>query len=322
MAHLAVTLLGPLCVTLDSVPLTTFRSRKAQALLAFLAAESHRPHARESLAALLWPDRPDAKALRSLSYTLSRLRRVIGDRDASPPFLAITRDTLQLTLSSHCTCDLAEFTACIKANRLDVATAESLRRGLDLYGGTFLEGFALNDSAPFEEWALSERERLARLALEAGRRLAEHHQALGEWEETAHYARQQLHLDPWDEGAHRVLMRALTLAGHRGAALAHYDACRHQLVEELGVDPDSRTQALYAQILQGTLEHQTTVPLPRTPPAVLQPPPSTTRPPVQRFAGRNVELGALKSHLDAVIQGQARVAFVVGEPGSGKTYLL
>ena len=53
MAHLSISLLGPFQVTLDQQPVTGFQSRKVQALLACLAAESERPHTREALAGLL-----------------------------------------------------------------------------------------------------------------------------------------------------------------------------------------------------------------------------------------------------------------------------
>jgi hypothetical protein len=43
---------------------TRFHSGKVRAPLADLATESDRPHARAPLAALLWPEQPDAAALR------------------------------------------------------------------------------------------------------------------------------------------------------------------------------------------------------------------------------------------------------------------
>ena len=95
MAHLSLSLLGPFQVTLDGQPVTGFRSNKVRALLAYLAVEADRTHRREVLAGLLWPDWPDRDALSNLRYALSNLRRVIGDRQAEPSFLLITRDTLQ-----------------------------------------------------------------------------------------------------------------------------------------------------------------------------------------------------------------------------------
>ncbi|MGD9146963.1 MAG: alpha/beta hydrolase, partial [Anaerolineae bacterium] len=59
MARLSICLLGPLQVTLDGKPVTSFESDKVRALLAYLAVEVGQPHRREKLAGLLWPDRPE-----------------------------------------------------------------------------------------------------------------------------------------------------------------------------------------------------------------------------------------------------------------------
>ena len=95
MAHLSLSLLGPFRLMLEGQPGTGFKSNKVRALLAYLAVEADRPHRRDVLAGLLWPDWPNRDALNNLRYALSNLRRVIGDREAKPPFLLITRDTLQ-----------------------------------------------------------------------------------------------------------------------------------------------------------------------------------------------------------------------------------
>jgi DNA-binding SARP family transcriptional activator len=75
MAHLSIALLGPFQACLDGQPITTFKSDKARALLAYLAVEAARPHARDTLAALLWPDWPEAYARSSLRSALANLRR-------------------------------------------------------------------------------------------------------------------------------------------------------------------------------------------------------------------------------------------------------
>jgi DNA-binding SARP family transcriptional activator len=95
MAHLALSLLGSFRVTLDGKPVTTFESTKVRALLAYLAVGADRTHRRDVLAGLLWPEWPDRDALSNLRYALYNLRQVIGDRTAQPPFLLITRNTLQ-----------------------------------------------------------------------------------------------------------------------------------------------------------------------------------------------------------------------------------
>ena len=73
-----------------------------------LAVEADRPHWREALAGLLWPDRPDRDALSNLRYSLASLRRTIGDRTAAPPFLLVTPNTIQFNRASDYWLDVAE----------------------------------------------------------------------------------------------------------------------------------------------------------------------------------------------------------------------
>ena len=172
MARLAITLLGPFGATLDGEPLKTFKSHKVEALLAYLAAEPHRPHPRSVLADLLWPERTDRDARRNLSYALTDLRDTIHDHDARPPFLRIDRDALQLVWQSEVSVDALEVLACVGVDRPTQAGPSDLQRAVALYRGPFLEGFSVN-SAPFEEWLAVKREQYARLALGALRRLGE-----------------------------------------------------------------------------------------------------------------------------------------------------
>src|SRR5262245_23863494 len=100
MAQLALSLLGPLQVTLAGVPVAGFESQKVRALLVYLALNAERPHARDALAGLLWPDQPDQDARNNLRQALANLRQALGDQRASPPYLQITSTTLQFNRAS------------------------------------------------------------------------------------------------------------------------------------------------------------------------------------------------------------------------------
>jgi DNA-binding SARP family transcriptional activator len=79
---------------------TALKSDKIGALLAYLAVEANRPHRREKLAAPLWPEQPDQRACTSLRQALSNPCKPIGDQRASPPFLLISRQTVQFNNAS------------------------------------------------------------------------------------------------------------------------------------------------------------------------------------------------------------------------------
>jgi DNA-binding SARP family transcriptional activator len=66
------------------------KSRKARALLAYLASPPGKPRSRDAITALLWSDRGDEQARGSLRQALSSLRHDLGDDAAKA--LRVTHD--------------------------------------------------------------------------------------------------------------------------------------------------------------------------------------------------------------------------------------
>src|SRR5262245_41436146 len=110
MAQLVIALLPGMQVTLEGVPVAGFRSTKTQALLAYLAMEAERPHRRETLAGLLWPDQPESIARHNVSQALLQLRAALGDQARAQPCVLATRQTIQWNPASDYWLDA---TACI-----------------------------------------------------------------------------------------------------------------------------------------------------------------------------------------------------------------
>jgi DNA-binding SARP family transcriptional activator len=261
MTRLSIHLFGPPQIALDNTPITDLGSDKARALLFYLATEPDRPHRREALAGLLWPDYPEQSARTSLRRALADLRKAISDQQQSPSFLCVSRQTIQLSADADIWCDVTAFSAALEAGR-DSQSMDHLADGVDLYRGGYLEGFSIGDSAVFEEWALLKKEYFHRQALSALQQLAAYHEARSEYKRALPYVWRQLDLEPWHEEAHRQGMRLLALNNQRGAALAHYEVCRRTLAEELAVEPSSETVRLYEQIRSGELT------MPRSAPTV------------------------------------------------------
>jgi predicted ATPase/DNA-binding SARP family transcriptional activator len=321
-ADLSLALLGPLKVTLGRKPVAGFESDKVRALLVYLVVESERAHRRESLAGLLWPELPERAARHNLSQALFNLRRAIADQIADPPFLLITRETVQFNAASDHWLDTAAFSALLAAcdnhqhRQLHTCTAcaQRLASAAEIYQGSFLAQFSLADSVAFEEWAVLRREQLQQLGLRALASLAAYHERRGAYEEVSGLALRQLALDPWRESAHRQLMRALALQGDRNAALAQYERCRAVLAAELGVDPEAETLALYERIRdaeQDLAAAEERLALPSSRPHNL--PPQLTP-----FVGRERELALLAGLL---AQPGCRLITILGPGGIGKTRL-
>jgi predicted ATPase len=329
MARLSLSLLGPPQVTLGGSPVTGFAYDKVRALLAYLALEADRPHRRDALVGLLWPDLPEQAARNNLRQALANLRQAIGDHAAQLPFLLLTRETIQFNPTSDHWLDVAVFTdllaACDSHPHRHPETckpcAQRLEQATTLYRGSFLEGFFLPDSVAFDEWAVLKREGLQHRAIEALTRLATYHEHRGAYELAYHAVARLLEIDPLREEAHRQLMRVLTLSGQRNAALAQYERCRHLLAEELGVEPEAETTTLYQRIRYGAAEQggagagapgdSSGRPRLRSPaplPVALTP-----------FIDREAELAMLMERLS---NSACRLITVVGPGGIGKSRLV
>ncbi len=322
MTHLLIRLLGPFEVTSDGEPATGFRSDKTRALLAYLCVEAQRPHRRERLAGLLWPDLPESSARANLRRELANLRQVLSPpaqgetaTNITPP-LDITRQTIQFSVSGDVWVDAPGFVASIEGPQHSL---ERLEAAMGLYRGELLEGFSLPDSALFEEWLLLQRERFGRLALNVLHQLAEAYRLQGKYERALGYAWRQAALDPLREQAHRQVMRLLAHAGRAGEALAQYETCCRILDEELGTEPSAATTHLCEQIRDQTLPRPPPSPV-RLPAFLTEEQPAGIAPP--NFVAREGELARLGDLLDRSCQGQGATVLVVGEAGSGKTALL
>ncbi|NIV34906.1 MAG: AAA family ATPase [Anaerolineae bacterium] len=321
MSRLSIQLFGTVRVTLKGEPVTRFESDKARALLAYLAVEADRAHQREKLAGMLWPESTEQVARAYLRRLLVNVRRAVGDYEADPPPLHITRQTIQFNVLSDAWVDVTAFLRLVHTRGLtDQETIHQLEEAVELYRGGFLEGFSLAGSPAFEEWALLNREHFHRLVMDALRRLAEGYERQGEFGRALPHAWRQVELDPWREQAHLQVMRLLALNGQRGASLAQYEACRRLLRDELGVQPSAETTELYEAICKGELVART-MEQPGDgarssfkPPAPLYNLPSQATP----LSGRKKELAALEALLaDAAV----RLVTITGPGGIGKTRL-
>jgi DNA-binding SARP family transcriptional activator len=297
MHRLAITLLGPPQVRRDG-ELLSFDTRKAVALLAFLAGTA-RPHSREALAALFWPEYADAR--NALRRTLSALQSALG-----PGWLDTGRETVALPLQPNLWLDSVAF-----ESQIDVATDRSqLAAAVALYQDDFMAGFTLRDSPAFDEWQFFEAERLRGRLAQALERLAELQSAAGDVQGAIDAARRRLGLDPLHEPAHRALMTLYARAGQRSAALRQYRECARLLERELGVAPLDETIQLYEHIRTTPAEH---APRPLAPLLAHQ-----TRS-TQPLVGREAEQERLRAAYTSARSGALVV--IEGQPGIGKTRL-
>lgn len=219
---------------------------KMLALLAYLALESPRAHRREQLADLFWPQLPAEAARINLRQTLYHLRRMLGD---SAPQLLTGRDSVRLQQHADWWLDVREFLAtdslpaasAVQHNpqqlaRLEAATA--------LYRGEFLANLDLDNAAEFASWRDGWRASLHQHMLRLLESLRDSLERQGASERALQHARHYLALEPWNEAAHRAVIRLLAACGRPAEALAQYASCQRILQLELGSSPAEATRQL------------------------------------------------------------------------------
>lgn len=260
--YLRLTVLGAERVTLGEHQLVRIGSGKVKALLIYLAVESNRSHPRSKLAELFWPERESGLGRKSLKQAISNLRAELGDRDASNPFLHVSRNKVRFNPASAYNLDVEDFVAAVESvkthNHADIKACSScftqLQRAVDLYRGDFLKDFILAECNEFEEWLIVRREAFRRQAAWCLRRLSDLYLASGQLLEAQDTARRLVTIEVWNERNHRRLIELLVLAGKRSEALKQYQKCEMILMEEFGVEPSRVTRELNEQIRSGLLQ--------------------------------------------------------------------
>ncbi len=315
MTKLELRFFGGLHVSLDDAPLTALGYRKARALLCYLAVTG-KIFPRSSLAGLLWPDLPESSARAGLRKALFQLNQHLSQH------LSITRETISFNSEVRYSMDVADFTARV-AVQSDVT---SLQEAVSLYRGDFLDQFSLPDAQPFDEWAHGLRVHLRDKVQCALGALVTHFANCRSYDAALAYARQMISIEPWQEQAHREVIRLLALTGQRSAAIRQFEVCRRILAEELNVDPDAETVSLYEQVKQGNLSDQLLL----KPDFIVGPgsarrslePPRRMIPglpmPAKLLIGRTGELDQVQ---DRLMRPEVQLVTITGPGGIGKTHL-
>lgn len=308
-ASLQLSVLGELSVSRDGVAVALPQSKKARALLGYLAL-TRRAHRRERLASLFWDVADDARG--ALRWTLSRVRAAI---DTPPTSLIVAdRDEVHFDLSRV---EVDRFVlAQTLSHGLEHTPLPELEAAAARFRGELLEGDDLPDFFEFTAWLSAEREEARRteqqLLTALCRRIQEPERALP-------YARSRVRIDPLDEAAGTALVELLVRAGRRAEAEEHCESVA-RLIESVG-QPNGR--------LLSALRLELNAPRDTKPPAraaTARPLPDEVAPSSSQampFVGRTEELTQLsRAHADAIARERPAVVVVSGDPGIGKSRLL
>jgi len=299
-------LLGPPVIKWEQTSLTIPR-RQVRALLYRLAVET-RPLSRSHLGCLFWGDLPESTARRNLSRLLVYLSRNLPD----PGLLLIDETHIQLE-PARIWVDTQAFELLWEAWKL-THRLKDLQAAVELYRGSFLNGFTLPGNTEFAGWASLEVESWDQHFLKALEVLIDETAAQGDISQSIEYAREYLLHNDLAESVHCRLIELYAALGDRSAALRQYEQCCAALERELGVRPAPETFAAYQAILDPRsqpVETPSSLPVWTITPGLQVP-----------FVGRQEILQQLTGCLTRTRAGNGCVVLISGEAGIGKSRLM
>jgi DNA-binding SARP family transcriptional activator len=247
---LKVFTLGRFAILRDGEPLQFTRKvqQKPLSLLKALIALGGREVREEQIADLLWPESNGDVAHQSFEIALHRLRQLIGQHEA----VQLREGCLTLD-PKYCWIDVWAFEGFVgkvdapwreERKGMDMAEATQLiQKAIDIYQGAFLP------KETFEPWTDSLRERLRNKFLRCVEKLGHYWEKSGQWEEAVECYQRGLEVDELIEEFYQHLMVSYQKLDQPTKALSVYNRCKKSLSLGLGIEPSSKTQAIYRQLL-------------------------------------------------------------------------
>jgi DNA-binding SARP family transcriptional activator len=198
-----------------------------QRLLAFLALTGA-PVERTFAAGQLWPDASEERAKANLRSAIWRVRRI---------HCALVRPSKShVTLMSTVWVDVRD----------GLRELTSAGRALELIDDVDVSAVLHEDLLPdwYDDWLVTERERIRQLRLHMFERCASELIGLGRIAEAIQIGLRGIAMDPLRESAHRVVVAAHLAEGNVAEALGQYQRFADLLDRELGLVPSARIDAL------------------------------------------------------------------------------
>src|SRR5436190_2287859 len=295
-------ILGPIEVRENDLVLTLGRP-KQRAVLAALLLHPGEAVPRTRLIDELWGEEPPATAVSSLQVYVHGLRQALGaeriETHGQSYRLRVEEGELDLDRFERLVQRAEQELA---AGRADAA-AGRIREALELWQGPALADLADEPLARAEAGRLEEQ-RLHALELRNDVELA-----LGRHAALAAELDALVAEHPYRDRLRQQQVLALYRSGRQKEALEAYQAARHGLVEELGIEPSPELRELERAILRqdpalAAPERaeglETRLPAPPTP-----------------LVGRGLEIAAVAG----LLRGEARLVTLTGPGGTGKTRL-
>lgn len=251
---IALLFLGTPQVLMDGEDNAGKISAKHLALVAYLASSAPERLARTTTANTFWSEKSDDASFYRLRHALWELRRTIGE-----DLLKSDNRSCWLCLDDWVKVDVLEFKAgckvmAVSENSFTTQDIERLSGLATLYRGDLLDGLNVREAPLFEEWLLTERERLQLLYLDVLWFLSKKQVSAGNLNDAVQTLNRLIEADPLRERSYRALMGVCLRQRDKTSALKVYARCAGILNAELGVSPSPATERIRRTALQDATE--------------------------------------------------------------------
>lgn len=279
-------------------------SQRLQGLLAYIALHRTEPQTRQHIAFLIWPDSSESQAHTNLRTLLHRFQTTLPNIAL---LLRIDTQTIAWQPNVEIGLDVIDFETSVSLAQKAVksgditASCNALENAVTYYKGDLL-------SNCYDEWVLSERERLSQILLDTLEKLVGLLEQSRNYTAAIAYTRRLVTLDPLNEAIYLRLMNLYVLNGERASGLRTYHSCVSALQTELGIAPGKALRLAYEKIVS----------------AENSPSFKTAATPLENsvtIIGRDREWRQLQASIEVATAGKAHMVVLSGEAGIGKTRL-
>lgn len=230
----------------DGKPLDVItRQTKRFAVLIYLVCDGAlRPHRREELLPVFWPESDRSSGRNALRQSLHVIRDELGQN------LVRGNGTEDIWVEgTDLRCDVTAFLQAIADGYPEAA--------LQAYKADFLLGFEVPGCPGFGSWADRRRTELRDMANAGARDLAHRAEGVRDSASALYWWRRVSRLSPFDERVIRRIMSLLAWNEDRGGAVSEFEAFRCRLVADLGLEPSAGTLELKEKISVGRMARVT-----------------------------------------------------------------
>ncbi|RVU54729.1 BTAD domain-containing putative transcriptional regulator [Anaerosphaera multitolerans] len=243
---------------------------------------------RDEIAGLLWPDENEKTAKKNLRNALYQAKKHLD----SDFIISPKKSILVLNEDIDIECDVNLFT-------------EDPEKNLDLYEGDFLQGFFLKDSDEYEHWITKTRNFYQDKFTNVLYQKIEKDIENGIYNNIEKNINKLIQIDEFDERNFRLLMRYFQKTGRAGKVIETYQDLSKLLLNELGVEPDEKTKAIYEDSIK-----------------LINLKNATSRSKNEYFYGRYNEIALIEQTIDNFSKDiETKSIFLTGEAGIGKSFL-